>query len=649
MFYINNSILNRIIFCYTQRSLTNKYKLKMGINFMALKVGTITSASNELAQLLAQDIDLVRGQNREVQESLRQGPLTQQTVERTERLAGQVNAMVAKLNQFGTLISSKSFSVVEETAQKALRDQYDAFKGEVEELLHNSKYTLRDVVSQASGELKKTFPVFEKAVAQYLETRAIQDLTAAKKTNQNVAWMSKAVRCLSSERNVWEGRRIECADGSDLLCKRFPNLSLLIKVPHEFNPHEKIMVELDQVMAGDVGDDLDLSRRKWRSVVDINIDRLHKAVGSDLVNYWVWKLGGEKSGENYGLVHRYDDPAILKEAISRTVQAFKDKRKLEQTQDPLLHWTVQFASEALNVYLPLACEGYFDLFQGKNANRERMDKIIDQLHQEVGSDLVNYWVWKLGGEQPEDNYGVVHRYDDLSILRKAIFLTTQTLADKIIDNQSGHIDRQSLLNALYVFLGEPQVANPSLWMEQNACYYTRNLDLIDADTAKLILESAAAQSKEEEKTHEFTQVLEQLEELRSQPITPELQKRVDAMIATLSTYGLEEMINYEIWRLGGEKTGDNWGVVHRYDDLNVLQQALMSAIRRYVDEQFVMKRFNSEEDRNAFYVEIGKIASPSEYFAPANSNHLAYGKEMVVFYLHHLERTAQSVGKKSIE
>lgn len=296
---------------------------------MALKVGTITSASNELTQLLAQDIDLVKGQNREVEESLRQGPLTQQTVERTERLAGQINAMVAKLNQFGTLISSKSFSVVEETAQKALRDQYDAFKGEVEELLHNSKYTLRDVVLQASGELKKTFPIFEKAVAQYLETRAINDLVAAKKTNQNVASMSTAVISLSHQRNVWEGRRIECRDGLDLLGKRLQNLSLLIKAPYEFNPYEKIMVELDQVMAGDVGADLDLSRRKWRSVVDINIDHLHKAVGSDLVNYWVWKLGGEKSGENYGLVHRYDDPAILKEAISRTVQAFNDKSKVE--------------------------------------------------------------------------------------------------------------------------------------------------------------------------------------------------------------------------------------------------------------------------------------------------------------------------------
>lgn len=278
-----------------------------------------------------------------------------------------------------------------------------------------------------------------------------------------------------------------------------------------------------------------------------------------------------------------------------------------------------------------------------------MDKIIDQLHQEVGSDLVNYWVWKLGGEQPEDNYGVVHRYDDLSILRKAIFLTTQALANKIIDNQSAQVDRPSLLNALYVFLGEPQVANPSLWMEQNTCYYTRDLKMIDADTAKLIIESVPEESKGEEKTHEFTQVLEQLEELGSQPITPELQKRVDAMIATLSTYGLEDMINYEIWRLGGQKTGDNWGVVHRYDDLNVLQQALMSAIRRYVDEQFVMKRFNSEEDRNAFYVEIGKIASPSEYFAPANRDHLAYGKKMVVFYFHHLERAAQSVEKKSIQ
>lgn len=114
---------------------------------MTLKVGTITSASNELTQLLAQDIDLVRGQNREVQESLRQGPLTQQTVERTQRLAGQVNAMVAKISQFGTLISSKTFTEVEETAQKTFRDQYDAFKAEVEELLHNSNYTLRGGLS----------------------------------------------------------------------------------------------------------------------------------------------------------------------------------------------------------------------------------------------------------------------------------------------------------------------------------------------------------------------------------------------------------------------------------------------------------------------------------------------------------------------
>ncbi|MBS0653492.1 MAG: hypothetical protein JSR39_08215 [Verrucomicrobia bacterium] len=602
---------------------------------MALKTGAISSASNELAQLLVQDMDVVRGQNREVQENLRQGTFTPQTFEMAAKLAGQVNAMVSKLNQFGTSISSMRFSAVDESAQGVLRAQYDAFKGQVEQLFHSSKYTLRDVRAQASEEVQKLFPVFEKAVGQYLETRAIADLAPAKETSSNLAWMVRAVKWLGPERNQWEGRRIEYDDGTDLLCERFQNLKLLVDVPKKYNPYEAVMVELDQVMAGDVGADLDLSRRKWRSLVDLSINRLHAAVGSDLVNYWVWKLGGEKSGENYGLVHRYDDPVILNEAIRHTMQAAAPK--LEHLEG--------YINLSLETYLPLAFEGYFDLCQGKNENRERMDIIIDRLHQEMGSDLVNYWVWKLGGEKPEANYGVVHRYDDLSILREAVHRATQALADKLIEKQSGKVDRQSLLKAFYIFLGEPQVENPTVWMQENACYYTENIWMIEEDVVETLMSRSGAERKGEVKPHEFTQVLEQLEELGNQPITPELQKRVEAMIAMLARNGLEDTINYEIWRLGGEKAGDNWGVVHRYDDLNVLRQALMIAIRRDVHEQFVVKRFDKEEDRNVFYIEIAKIARPSELFLRMNDDYLPYGKEMVVFYLHHLERAAEAVCK----
>ncbi|MBS0649967.1 MAG: hypothetical protein JSR93_02280 [Verrucomicrobia bacterium] len=306
-------------------------------------------------------------------------------------------------------------------------------------------------------------------------------------------------------------------------------------------------------------------------------------------------------------------------------------------------------------------------------NKERINELIDDLHYQVGSDQVNYWVWKLSGEKAGENYGQVHRYDDLGILKEAILRTTKSLADKIMKEDAAGLEPEAIYEKLFEIIGEPQVENPMVWMKENACYYTaqlhraigevkfsrREIELFDGfddfpvqfnfnptlvPTFDPSFLSSLPTSFEPQK-HAYTQIFDELAELDGEEISSDLRGRVENLIAKLSENGLADTINYEIWRLGGEKQGDNWGVVHRYDDPAVLRQALMIAVRLDVHEQFVVKNFADEEDRNEFYALIGHIANTSSSDSvPADL--VAYGKEKIVFHLHDLGNAGEEVKAK---
>jgi hypothetical protein len=292
-------------------------------------------------------------------------------------------------------------------------------------------------------------------------------------------------------------------------------------------------------------------------------------------------------------------------------------------------------------------------------NKERIDQFIDNLHDEVGSDQVNYWVWKLSGEKAGENYGQVHRYDDLGILKEAILRTTKSLADKIMKEEAAELTPDNVYAKLFEIIGGPEVENPRVWMKENACYYTGELrDAIkDVKFARRVFQTledfgdlipalnfngfSEPPRYIPPQKHEFTSIFEELDGVPS--IQPELRERIEAMIGRLSENGLADTINYEIWRLGGEKSGDNWGVVHRYDDPAVLRQALMIAVRRDVHKEMV-KTFADEEDLNAFYAQIAEIAFEDEYDGvPSDIDPIAYGKENIVFHLHRIDDASEVV------
>ncbi|MGE0669480.1 MAG: hypothetical protein AB7H48_06430 [Parachlamydiales bacterium] len=300
-------------------------------------------------------------------------------------------------------------------------------------------------------------------------------------------------------------------------------------------------------------------------------------------------------------------------------------------------------------------------------NKERINGFIDDLHEQVGSDQVNYWVWNLSGEKPGENYGQVHRYDDLGVLKEAILRTSKSLADKIMKEEAADLEPEAVYAKLYEIIGEPEVENPMVWMKENACYYTRELhnaiyevkfprrefqvfDDFDEFPATFdfnpnsfsIHSSEAPRLFLPPQKHEYTSIFEELD--GASTVQPELRDRIEAMIERLSGNGLADTINYEIWRLGGQKPGDNWGVVHRYDDPAVLRQALMIAVRRDVHNEMVVKGFDDDEDRNAFYAEITAIAFEDEYDGvPSDIDPIAYGKENIVFHLHRISEASEVV------
>jgi hypothetical protein len=116
-----------------------------------------------------------------------------------------------------------------------------------------------------------------------------------------------------------------------------------------------------------------------------------------------------------------------------------------------------------------------DLDEGNIVKKSDINKFIDKLHQELGSDRVNYWIWELASRPEEKNYGVEHRYDDLARLRMAIRHAGEELIDSTFRKNGPGLDPAVVFDKLYQIIGEPDVETPQVWMRENACYYIKDL------------------------------------------------------------------------------------------------------------------------------------------------------------------------------
>jgi hypothetical protein len=454
---------------------------------------------------------------------------------------------------------------------------------------------------------------------------------------------------------------------------------------------ETVMQRLDSLAAE--GLDAASLDQEWnllkRDDIDQTIDRLHERVGSDQVNYWVWHLLGEKAGENYGLVHRYDDLGVLKEAILRTTKSLADKilERLDkevvlaklykeigepQVENPL-EWMEQNAcyytdelyvitsemrwrpsrsvqpldSNSLNRgFTHLSVNPFYTGNGLKNFRsspedfvsvkhrytqilekleglgqqtitddlKEQVEEMIDELSNKGLADTINYEIWRLGGEQPGDNWGIVHRYDNLTFLKQALMIAWQRdLHERVV---ATNFENEEGWNAFYAEIAQiafgkasiPSGVDPVAYgkehiamhqhqitramlavKEMQQCEENGGEPAMDATMGAAIPLSPAEQSMGDHRAltegpvpegQQYTQILEKLQELGQQSIPSDLKGQIEAMIVQLSERGLADTINYEIWRLGGEKPGDDWGVVHRYDDPDVLRQALTIALQR---------------------------------------------------------------------
>jgi hypothetical protein len=301
-------------------------------------------------------------------------------------------------------------------------------------------------------------------------------------------------------------------------------------------------------------------------------------------------------------------------------------------------------------------------------NREEIDALINELHQELGSDRVNRWVWELASRPKVKNYGVEHRYDDLSRLRESIRNAGQELVKKILKEGAKELDQETVFVELYELIGLPMLEDPRKWIHENACYYIADLKraiekvkLARHDIVEIKRGSFRSSQQLDVSLFDpqfsrgfgpaespFTQILKRLVELIEQkaPISEEFKAEVEKMIGELSKRGQEEAINDRVYQLSSApyKTSGRWAVKHRYDDLEVLRQALQTALEKDVHENIVVQRFTDEEDRNAFYVEIARLGLVGSHGStPSDIAPVAYGRQNIAMYLHRIEEAVQNV------
>ncbi|MBS0605445.1 MAG: hypothetical protein JSR57_00730 [Verrucomicrobia bacterium] len=494
-----------------------------------------------------------------IEETLSKEPLSQQACEKIRDLAYQVNQLAERANHWVLGLESEPVASADSLAKMVLATQFDTFNDQLQALKKNVSYTIDHAIGQARYESQRLHPIFEKAVGQYLQTRSYKDGAAADESGQNLTTFNHAVTHLTETQNQFNGAEVEIAYHQDPVQERIDKLGRLVGSCYH------LCIEMVFFMLDEVAAEADVS----------------------------------------------------------------------------------------------------PLDDQKGVNTEKVDQFINNLHEEVGSDLVNFWVWKLLGEKAGENYGLVHRYDDLGILKEAILRTAQSLTEKIMKEEAAELDQEAVYAKLFEIIGGPELENPMVWMKENACYYPQELHhaiqelkfpgrefqvFDDLDEFQLgsafnpngILLDCLQPLRFSMPTqkHEYTKILDELAETSS--VYPDLKDRIEGMIDELSNKGLADTINFEIWNRCGRKPGENWGVVHRYDDLSVLKEALMVAVRRDVHENFVAKHFADEDDRDAFYAQITGI-SFGAFEVPSHIDPVAFGKENIVFHLHRTGEALEAV------
>lgn len=262
-------------------------------------------------------------------------------------------------------------------------------------------------------------------------------------------------------------------------------------------------------------------------------------------------------------------------------------------------------SEGISVALTLLEEA---VAEGKTVNDlghdfdeplEQIQAAIDKLHAQLGSNRVNFWVWKLAPEpKGGKNFGLVHRYDDLTRLRDAIRNAANEAVEKQIHAQAHEADQDAIFDCLFEEIGSPDVENPKQWIRENACYYLekvptaiiqalvlKNRDIIVLTPTPVQPESSFSSSQLEvpvPTTDPTALLLRELEGLaeRKDPISSEMMERINGIIIDIDTCAGRSIVNKYVYEFSTDpkKGGPNWGTRHRFDDLAVLHWAITKAL-----------------------------------------------------------------------
>ncbi|MBS0649965.1 MAG: hypothetical protein JSR93_02270 [Verrucomicrobia bacterium] len=486
---------------------------------MATKIGTDSSAMNmEAARQLTQDImdgsfevGAIDRLNSVIKDASKKDNFPSYiTCQYATGLSRRVADLVERVAEWELRLNSEPISSIDGVAREFLTTQFNT----VNEAFKESKSSILDtfdvVIELSDRASKKALPVFERAVSQYLQTRDSRDYFKAKECGRRIEYLIQTVAMLAEKKAYLGGRTVQYPLKEELTKGRIDVLQWLIG----------------------------LSIGEFRCLPVENKDKR----GCDYPT-WEYEYGYSTVG----------NACVILDVLSSD------------------EYVYQFG-------LP----------------KEIIDDCIDDLQKKIGSDQVNYWVWELSGRKAGENYGEIHRYDDPRILKEAILRTARSLVDKLMNEKAVGLDQEAVYVKLFELIGAPEVENPMGWMKENACYYYPALELAieqmkfserqfeviaplgqsdmaveDAEPKlRWVMEDikfypSTRATLDLSKNHGYTQVLNELSIVGNGPTPSELRKQIEKMISELSEKGQADTINYEVWRLGGEMSGENWGVVHR--------------------------------------------------------------------------------------
>ncbi|MBS0653365.1 MAG: hypothetical protein JSR39_07555 [Verrucomicrobia bacterium] len=532
----------------------------------------------------AQDLAEARTIHQGIEKALQDPVLPKDMFSAAIAMADKVRDLKERSSFFQEEISTKMPVQISSVARKILSVQWQGLNAQVADLAQACSLTLAGVLQRAREESEKALGIFQEKVCRYLDGRSPTDLVEARGSAQSVGLAFRHVQLICWNEQSLSGREVEVLDEERNFAARLGRLNDWIGMRY-------------------YGSHRDVWGIEGCSFADA-VQRLEDAVGKN------WEAEDLDRHEDF----RVGD------------------------------------------------------IGGCKLDRKGLDAIIDQLQEEAGSPLVDHWVWKLAGEPSEKNYGLVHRYDDVGRLKDALRKSAHSLASQIMKEEGQDLDREEIYLKLYELIGKPHVENPMGWMKLNACYYIghlkaaiRELSFLERPFSVIesrgnfasveshrgavssLMQPAPALSLE---THPHSNILNELAEvaLDREKLTPQLKEQVEEMIGELSQKGLAQTIDFEVWRHSKDlnKGGANWGSVHRYDDLDALGKALMIAIRKDVEKAIAAKNFPDEEDRTAFYAQIGKMAFGKQE-VPTDIDLAAYGRECIPLHLQLVDPAVKAV------